>query len=327
MSVVTSGYSRNAYGTGAWNRSVVDQSVSATRVSLQSTVRSVGISIAGTHFVTGNNITSTVRSVAISIDSPVQVTGTPISFTQRNATVNLVQTANATRIPVSFVSRSAEAIIGAFGKPTSLSSSLTVGNASAVSGPFINVTRIPMSFTLRNTTQEAGANVVFYPSKTFKVTVKSVGGANKYFIDGKQQYGLNLFKRNNLYIFDQSDSTNSGHPLRLSLTPNGTHSGGDPFTANVQTIGTPGSAGAYTSVFVLVDGPTSLYYYCSVHSGMGGALNFQPAIIGGLGSLGIAGDSNLVATGVSARFSVRVRGIWTSKVFGGTNEIWKAKRL
>jgi hypothetical protein len=41
----------------------------------------------------------------------------------------------------------------------------------------------------------------------------------------------------------------------------------------VVTSGTPGSAGAYTEITLEQDGPQVLYYYCSVHSGMGGEVN------------------------------------------------------
>ena len=106
---------------------------------------------------------------------------------------------------------------------------------------------------------------------TFTVTVVSTAGGNKYFIDGVQQDTLNLFE-GNTYRFDQSDSSNSGHPLRLSTTSNGTHGGGTEYTTGVTTNGTPGGSGAYTEITVATDAPT-LYYYCSVHSGMGGQAN------------------------------------------------------
>ena len=105
-------------------------------------------------------------------------------------------------------------------------------------------------------------------SKTFTVTVQSTGGGNKYFIDGVQQKALTLFEGSS-YRFDQSDSSNATHPLRLSTTSDGTHNSGSEYTTGVTTNGTPGQAGAYTEITVADNAPT-LYYYCSSHSGMGG---------------------------------------------------------
>ena len=103
------------------------------------------------------------------------------------------------------------------------------------------------------------------------VTVVSTGGGNKYFIDSSQQATLSLVE-GNIYRFDQSDSSNSGHPLRLSTTSDGSHNSGSEYTTGVTTSGTPGSSGAYTEITVAIGAPT-LYYYCTNHSGMGGTAN------------------------------------------------------
>ena len=105
---------------------------------------------------------------------------------------------------------------------------------------------------------------------TFTVTVVSTDDGNKYFIDGVRQDTL-FFSKTGVYKFDQSDSSNAFHPLRLSTTFNGTHSGGSEYTTGVTTNGDPGNAGAYTQITVASDAPNSLYYYCSNHSLMGGS--------------------------------------------------------
>ena len=106
---------------------------------------------------------------------------------------------------------------------------------------------------------------------TYTVTVASYLGANYFYIDGSRAATLSLTE-GETYRFDQSDGTNSGHPLRFSTTSNGTHGGGSEYTTGVTTNGTPGSSGAYTQITVAVGAPT-LYYYCTNHSGMGGTIN------------------------------------------------------
>ena len=115
-----------------------------------------------------------------------------------------------------------------------------------------------------------GFETYFTPSTMIRtVTSQSVGGSNKYFIDGVQQDTLELLE-GNTYVFNYP----SGHPFKFSTTSDGTHGGGSEFTSGVTTAGTPGSSGAYTQITVPV-GTATLYYYCTNHSGMGGTANTQ----------------------------------------------------
>ena len=95
------------------------------------------------------------------------------------------------------------------------------------------------------------------------------GSQNEYYLEGAQDQVINVvtgFK----YRFDQSDASNAGHPLKLSVTQDGTHASGSEYTDNVTTNGTAGQAGAYTQLEVKADTPERLYIYCPNHSGMGG---------------------------------------------------------
>ena len=123
---------------------------------------------------------------------------------------------------------------------------------------------------------------------TYTVTVATgtnqySANVNKFYINGTVSPTLQL-EEGNIYIFDQSDASNGGHPFRFSITPNGTHAtaiggaAGVEYTTGVSTVGTPGvSATAYNQIIVGNTTTTAdqtvppLFYYCSVHSGMGGS--------------------------------------------------------
>jgi len=107
------------------------------------------------------------------------------------------------------------------------------------------------------------------------VTVASVGGSNKYHIDGTAQQDM-FIPKGVKYRFDVSDSSMSNHPLRFSTTSDGTHGGGSAYTTGVTTSGTAGSAGAYVEVQFQQDAPDQLYYYCGNHSGMGAGAETAP---------------------------------------------------
>ncbi len=119
-------------------------------------------------------------------------------------------------------------------------------------------------------------------SKTIAVQaaakVVGAGTGNRYFIDGVQQKTL-VVKAGQTYKF----SYPSAHPFKFSTTVDGTHGGGSEYTSGV-TVGT----NEVTIVIPNSSSITSLYYYCSAHSGMGGTIIIkdQTASSGSGGSSG-----------------------------------------
>ena len=142
----------------------------------------------------------------------------------------------------------------------------SLGSVSVTGNIGINV-----SISLGGATASTGAVIINSNITTYLVEVASYLGSNKYFIDSLVTPTLTL-SEGNTYIFDQSSSSNAGHPLRFSTTSDGTHNSGTEYTTGVTTNGTPGSSGAYTQIVVASGAPT-LYYYCTNHSGMGGQAN------------------------------------------------------
>jgi len=160
---------------------------------------------------------------------------------------------------------------------TPVLNSPTISGTVALSNPGLTGTpTTPTASAGTNTTQIASTAFVTDAITTglagvsgyYNVVVTVVNsGGNKYALDGTVQQIAGLVQ-SGTYRFDQSDSSNSSHPLRFSTTSNGTHASGSAYTTGVTEVGTPGSSGAYTQIIVQQDTP-QLFYYCGNHSGMG----------------------------------------------------------
>jgi hypothetical protein len=137
----------------------------------------------------------------------------------------------------------------------------------------------------------AGLEGTYYSSSSPKVfTVKvaaktanspyfNVGSSLGYYINGIQTPVIDMkghdASKPYYYKFDQSDASNSGHPLRFYNNISKTTQ----FTTGVTTSGTPGQAGAHTTIAIDNDTPTVLYYQCSNHGNMGNFLNHNSSTI------------------------------------------------
>ena len=138
-----------------------------------------------------------------------------------------------------------------------------------------------------------GAN----PTQTYIVTV---AGSQDYYIDGfaTAKPVLDL-QEGGTYIFDESDSSNSSHLFAFSTTADGTFGGGTEYVTGVTHTGTPGQAGAKTTITVAASAP-QLYYYCVYHGAMGGTANTTEA-----GSSNFQGTiSSIISANQASGFSI-----------------------
>ena len=161
-------------------------------------------------------------------------------------------------------------------------------------------------------------------AKTFTVTVAAKtaahrengnGSSNGYLIDSVEAPYINLTV-GKTYKFDQSDSSNAGHPLRFYYEADKTTA----FTAGVTTSGTAGSSGAYTQIVATETTPTVLYYQCSSHALMGNTVNFDTRNLTGFDTADLTEGTNLYFT--NARADARIAAATTDDLSEGSSNLY-----
>lgn len=122
----------------------------------------------------------------------------------------------------------------------------------------------------------------------FVVTVVEViPGVNKYFIDGEQQPTLEL-QYGNTYTFEFVSTVYYTHRFSLSEGPDGVHASPVAYTQYTANQTSSDILNTYTITFTVnSDTPSTLYYYCASHPGMGGRININTVGIGDTSRLGI----------------------------------------
>lgn len=111
-----------------------------------------------------------------------------------------------------------------------------------------------------------------------------------YTIDGVEGAYLELTP-GITYKFDQSDGSNSSHPLRFATAKDA--AGSTAYTGSeVTTSGTPGNAGAYTQIAPTTSTPPILHYYCNVHNNMGSYAKFGTGTVGDTYSINASVNSS-----------------------------------
>ena len=156
---------------------------------------------------------------------------------------------------------------------------VNVNNATSNTVRFTNATtsltasgNVTVSGNVTSTTALISNAATLGTTKEFVVTAS--GGV--FYIDGVQQ-SLELHE-NQTYLFDLTNPGTS-HPFRLATLPDGggAQNGSGSIPASDYTTGTDYTSVANHLKFTVPPGaPSTLYYYCTIHSGMGGSMSISP---------------------------------------------------
>jgi len=143
------------------------------------------------------------------------------------------------------------------------------------------------------------------------------GSGNGYWLDGVQSPFLTLVP-GKLYYFDQSHSTNSGHPLRFYLEQDKANA----YTTEITTGGSPGSSGAYTQIGIGTasnenNHPAVLHYQCSSHALMGNAVATQSNAVNLPDSVVTTVRGNLLP-GTDSSYDIGASGTRFTNIYGDT---------
>ena len=111
--------------------------------------------------------------------------------------------------------------------------------------------------TTTSTTTTTIADPADAETVTFTVTVAQDSYSNNIFLINGVAKPVLTMKRGSTYIFNQSDNSNVGHPLRIT-----SDAGGQQTTTNAGTLGTDATV-TYEPAYP--DAPNDLRYYCTSH--------------------------------------------------------------
>jgi alpha-tubulin suppressor-like RCC1 family protein len=142
---------------------------------------------------------------------------------------------------------------------------------------------IPSSFSAELTANNASSPT------TLTVTVAN----SKFVINGDETPTLG-FIRGETYTFDQSDASNSGHPLVLATSEDGATQYTTGWTTTPSSPDyVPGVSGAQGTFIVPYDVPDTIYYKCSNHNNMGGEIHTTFGNAFSLGDFTVAANTHV----------------------------------
>ena len=159
-------------------------------------------------------------------------------------------------------------------------------------------------------------------SKTAGHPYNGDGSGSAYFLNGVEAPAIKFSGADNVtsstgyyYKFDQSNSSNSGHPLLFYYDAAKTTA----FTTGVTTSGTAGNAGAHTTIAVTADTPNIVYYECTAHAYMGNVATAITTTIGTTAALKVpSGTTGQRPSGVAGQFRYST----TLGKFEGYTDAW-----
>lgn len=214
--------------------------------------------------VAGNNSNvSTVAGISSDVTSVAGISSNVTTVANDGTDIGTVAGISSNVTTVAGISSNVTSVAGISSNVTSVAGKATEIGLLGVSGVISNMGVLGTSDAVSDMNSLAAissdiTSLAGALEKTYTVTVTNPGSGNVFVLDGSNAPTISLF-RGNTYIFDQSDSSNTGHPIAFK------DSGGSAYTTGVTSTGTPGSSGAKTTFEVPSNAPSSLLYYCTVH--------------------------------------------------------------
>ena len=248
--------------------------VTPASVSAQAVLGSVVFS-GGVNLPALTGVSATLTNASLDITGKANITTANLSSTTSIAALTLTAKANVTH----------PSLLGTF-----------TPNAPSITG--VANTNLPSQTSILGNVfgDTAGAT-----THNYTVTVVQSGG-NKYAIDGVTAAPLTLVK-GLTYVFDVSDSSNSGHPFRFK------DASGNSFSTGVTTSGTAGQSGATVTLVVPTSGTQPARYYCTVHgNGMGNTITTVDSATTFTVTVSTSGGNKYVLNGVTTPTLQLVRG-------------------
>ena len=209
-----------------------------------------GLAAIKTNVTTAAGIAGNITTVAGIASNVTSVAG--------NATnINTVAGINNNVTTVAGIQANVTTVAGIQANVTTVAG--VASNVTTVAGVASNVTSVAGNATNINTVAGISSDVTTLANALSATTTYAVTVAGGVFVlDGSNNPAIQL-DRGNTYIFDQSDASNAGHTLAFK-------NGSSSYTTGVTTTGTPGQAGAKTTIIVDAAAPSSgLLYYCVAH--------------------------------------------------------------